>query len=80
MSTASPCGAISTRNSWRPISRPALFSPAKVRTAVLSNIHADQSGIVGLTWHLHNPGCILQSLELQSNKNYQEKLLRSNFK
>ena len=34
-------------------------------TAVLANIHADQSGIVGLTRHLHNLGCTLLSLETE---------------
>ena len=31
----------------------------------LSNIHADQSAIVGLTRHLHNLGCTLLSLETE---------------
>lgn len=34
-------------------------------TAVLANIHADQSGIVGLTRHLHNLGCIIVALDSQ---------------
>jgi hypothetical protein len=31
--------------------------------AILSNIHADQSAIVGLVRHLHNLGCIILALE-----------------
>ncbi len=34
-------------------------------TAVLANIHADQSGIVGLTRHLHNLGCTIVALDSQ---------------
>jgi hypothetical protein len=31
--------------------------------ATLSNIHADQSAIVGLVRHLHNLGCTILALE-----------------
>ena len=31
--------------------------------AILSNIHADQSAVVGLVRHLHNLGCIILALE-----------------
>ena len=31
--------------------------------AILSNIHADQSAIVGLVRHLHNLGCTILALE-----------------
>jgi len=34
--------------------------------AILSNIHADQSGIVGLARHLHNLGCTLLSIETET--------------
>ena len=37
-------------------------------TAVLANIHADQSAIVGLTRHLHNLGCTLLSLETEQQE------------
>ena len=33
----------------------------------LSNIHADQSAIVGLVRHLHNLGCSLLALETDQN-------------
>ena len=36
--------------------------------AILSNIHADQSAIVGLTRHLHNLGCTLLSLETEQRE------------
>ena len=31
--------------------------------AILSNIHADQSAVVGLVRHLHNLGCTILALE-----------------
>gem|GEM_PF-1106740 len=34
-------------------------------TAILANIHADQSSIVGLTRHLHNLGCTILTLDSQ---------------
>jgi hypothetical protein len=32
-------------------------------TAILSNIHADQSAIIGLVRHVHNLGCTILALE-----------------
>ena len=47
--------------------------PETVRTceggaAILSNVHADQCGIVGMTRHLHNLGCTLLSLETEQRE------------